>query len=199
MEVRQVSLNWRIEIEPALLDEPHDAELPPSRERGQPDRRRDQQRGRDEPSDEAEDDQRDRAQADVEPQRARAGALRLEVEQLAALVTQVAERDEQEPEQSERWFDDTWTGAENHPEPAERDKPSGIDTALIAVSNTQEFHMRLDDVLPRLGSIGRVWVLYPTDALPLPILRTGVDEYGWTTTDPTALDETWSAVQLTQS
>ncbi|SKB04947.1 hypothetical protein [Aeromicrobium choanae] len=106
---------------------------------------------------------------------------------------------DEEPEQSERWFDDTWTGAENQEEPAERDKPSGIDTALIAVSNTQEFHMRLDDVLPRLGSIGRVWVLYPTDALPLPILRTGVDEYGWTTTEPTALDETWSAVQLAQS
>src|SRR5688500_17535475 len=69
---------------------------------------------------------------------------------------------DEEPEQSERWFDDTWTGAESKDEPTERDKPSGIDTALIAVSNTQEFHMRLDDVLPRLGSIGRVWVLYPT-------------------------------------
>ncbi|GAA3533607.1 hypothetical protein AFL01nite_21650 [Aeromicrobium flavum] len=99
----------------------------------------------------------------------------------------------------DRWFDDTWTGAQNHPEPSERDKPSGIDTAVIAVSNTQEFHMRLDDVLPRLGSVGRVWVLYPTGDLPLTILRTGVDEYGWRTTEPTLLDETWSAVQLRQS
>src|SRR5690554_4972203 len=68
---------------------------------------------------------------------------------------------DEEPEQPESWFDDTWTGAENRPEPTEPVKPSGIDTAVIAVSNSQEFHMRLDDVLPRLGSVGRVWVVYP--------------------------------------
>lgn len=106
---------------------------------------------------------------------------------------------DEEPEQSESWFDDTWTGAENQPEPTDPVRPSGIDTAVIAVSNTQEFHMRLDDVLPRLGSIGRVWVLYPADALPLQILRAGVDEYGWDTGAPLELDETWSAIELKQS
>jgi len=106
---------------------------------------------------------------------------------------------EEEQEETESWLGDTWTGAENRPEAPEPVKPSGIDTAVIAVSNSQEFHMRLDDVLPRMGSVRRVWVVYPTEALPLPIVRTGVDEYGWGTTEPLALDETWSAVELTLS
>ncbi|MFS0886135.1 hypothetical protein [Aeromicrobium sp. 179-A 4D2 NHS] len=106
---------------------------------------------------------------------------------------------DEEPEQPESWLDDTWTGAENRPEPTDPVKPSGIDTAVIAVSNSQEFHMRLDDVLPRMGSVGRVWVVYPVEALPLPILRTGVDEYGWTAETPVELDETWAAVELTLS
>lgn len=107
--------------------------------------------------------------------------------------------EDEEPEQVEGWLDDTWTGAENHPEPAEPVRPSGIDIAVIAVSNSQEFHMRLDDVLPRLGSVPRVWVLFPTDELPVSIVHTGVGEYGWGTSDPVELDETWSAVELRQS
>ncbi|MBC9225971.1 hypothetical protein GL325_06545 [Aeromicrobium sp. 636] len=107
--------------------------------------------------------------------------------------------DEVVEQPDDRWFDDTWTGAENQLEPTEPVKPSGIDTAVIAVSNSQEFHMRLDDVLPRLGSVGSVWVLFPTGSLPLPILSTGVSEYGWGTAEPTLLDDTWSAVRLWQS
>lgn len=107
--------------------------------------------------------------------------------------------DEEQEQQPESWLSDTWTGAENRPEPSEPDKPSGIDTAVIAVSNSQEFHMLLDDVLPRMGSVGRVWVVYPVEALPLTIVRNGVDEYGWGTAEPIELDETWSAVELTLS
>lgn len=105
---------------------------------------------------------------------------------------------DEEPEQPESWFSDTWTGAENRPEPSEPVKPSGIDTAVIAVSNSQEFHMRLDDVLPRMGSVGHVWVVYPIEALPLPILSNGVGEYGWSTAEPVALDDAWAAVELQQ-
>ncbi len=97
------------------------------------------------------------------------------------------------------WFDDTWTGAENRPEPVEPSRPSGIDTAVIAVSNSQEFHTRLDDLLPRMGSVGRVWLLFPVDELPMAIMENGIDEYGWTATVPVRLDETWSAVELEQS
>ncbi len=107
--------------------------------------------------------------------------------------------DDEVPEQLEGLFDDTWTGAENRPEPPEPVRPTGIDTAIIAVSNTQEFHMRLDDVLPRMGSVNRVWVLYPSDDLPFTILENGVGEYGWTVTDPLALDETWSAAEIKQT
>ena len=85
---------------------------------------------------------------------------------------------EDEPVESpEDWFDDTWTGAENRPEPTEPVRPTGIDTAVMAVSNSQEFHMRLDDMLPRLGSVGRVWVVFPVDEVPLAIIRNGVEEY----------------------
>lgn len=106
---------------------------------------------------------------------------------------------DEEQEEPESWLSDTWTGAENRPEAPEPVKPSGIDTAVIAVSNSQEFHMRLDDVLPRMGSVSRVWVVYPTEDLPLPIIHTGVGEYGWGTGQPIALDETWTAVELQQS
>jgi len=107
--------------------------------------------------------------------------------------------EDEEPEIAERWFDDTWTGAENQNEPEdEPDRPTGVDTAVIAVSNSQEFHTRLDDLLPRLGSVSRVWLLYPADALPFTILENGVDEYGWSARTPVALDETWYAVELDQ-
>lgn len=98
----------------------------------------------------------------------------------------------------ENWSDDTWTGTEDHDDVPEPQKPSGIDSAFIAVSNSQEFHMRLDDVLPALGSVGRVWVIYPQDELSLIIVQNGVDEYGWNTGTPITLDETWSAVELGQ-
>lgn len=107
--------------------------------------------------------------------------------------------DDDQDQSPDDWASDTWTGAQEQPEPRERDKPGGIDTAVIAVSNSQEFHMRLDDVLPRMGSVARVWVVYPAEALPLDILRHGVDEYGWGATAPVRLDETWSAVELTQT
>lgn len=103
---------------------------------------------------------------------------------------------DEEPERADRWFDDTWTGAQNQPDPPERDRPHGVDTAVIAVTNSQEFHMRLDDVLPRMGSVDRVWLVFPTDELPLPIIANGVDEYGWGASDPVRLDDTWSGVRL---
>lgn len=106
---------------------------------------------------------------------------------------------DEEPEQPEGLFDDTWTGAENRREPVEPARPTGIDTAIIAVSNTQEFHMRLDDALPRMGSVNRVWVLYPAADLPMTILENGVGEYGWNTSEPRLLDETWSAVEIKQA
>lgn len=101
--------------------------------------------------------------------------------------------------EAETGYDDTWTGTDLL-DGTESDvvRPSGIDTAVIAVSNSQEFHTRLDDLLPRLGSVTRVWIVFPVDELPLRILDTGVAEYGWTTDAPVALDETWSAVELHQ-
>ena len=102
-------------------------------------------------------------------------------------------------DQIDSGFDDTWTGTGRDSDSPEPTKPSGVDTALIAVSNTQEFHMRLDDVLPRMGSVTRVWVIFPADAVPLTIVRNGVDEYGWVADDTIDLDETWAAVQLQQS
>ncbi|HPU12984.1 MAG TPA: hypothetical protein PLQ19_04230 [Aeromicrobium sp.] len=98
----------------------------------------------------------------------------------------------------EDWVDNTWTEPDFDFEESEPSRPSEIDTALIAVSNVEEFQTRLDDTLPRMGSVRRVWVLFPAVELPQEILQAGANEYGWGTLEPVALDETWSAVELVQ-
>lgn len=103
---------------------------------------------------------------------------------------------DEEPEVVEGWFDDTWTGAQHQREPVEPPRPTDVDTAVVAVSNTHEFHMRLDDALPRMGSVDRVWIVFPPHEVPLQIVRNGVDEYGWEAGETLTLDDTWAAVSL---
>lgn len=104
-----------------------------------------------------------------------------------------------DPDGTDSWFDETWTGTDLEDETEDGPaRPSGIDVAVIAVTNSQEFHTRLDDLLPRMGSVSHVWVIYPVDALPRPILEHGVDDYGWGAGVTVPLDDPWSAVELQQ-
>ena len=106
--------------------------------------------------------------------------------------------DDKVDDSGEDWVNNTWTEINFDFVFFKDTAPTEIYTALIAVSNVDEFQTRLDDTLPRMGSVGRVWVIFPAAELPLETLQGGANEYGWGTLAPVTLDETWSAVELVQ-
>ena len=87
-------------------------------------------------------------------------------------------------------------GAETVEEPID-----GMDAAVLLADNLAWLEVRLDEVLPSLGSTPVAWISYPSghhreldrDAL-IPL----VGEYGWGVGPEVRLDETWSAVRLRQ-
>jgi hypothetical protein len=86
-------------------------------------------------------------------------------------------------------------GAETVDEPMD-----GMDAAVLLADNLASLEVRLDEVLPSLGSTPVAWISFPSgpreldrDAL-IPL----VGEYGWGVGPEVRLDETWSAVRLRQ-
>lgn len=85
-------------------------------------------------------------------------------------------------------------GAETVDEPID-----GMDAALLLADNLAALEVRLDEVLPALGSCPVAWISYPSrPELDRDVLAPLVDEYGWTLGPEVRLDETWSAVRLRQ-
>ncbi len=87
-------------------------------------------------------------------------------------------------------------GAETVDEPID-----GMDAALLLADNLAALEVRLDEVLPALGSCPVAWISYPSrhpHELDRDILAPLVDEYGWALGPEVRLDETWSAVRLRQ-
>lgn len=104
---------------------------------------------------------------------------------------------ETEADAASRWQDNTW-GAMFGSTPPEVHRPHGIDTALIVVSHAQEFHHELDDNLTRMGSVGRVWLVFTPATLSESIVVAGTADYGWKVVESRDLNETWTARRLRQ-
>lgn len=87
-------------------------------------------------------------------------------------------------------------GAETLDEPTD-----GMDAAVLLADNLAAVQVRLDEVLPSLGSTPVAWIAFPTGhphELDRDALVTLVGEYGWAVGPEVRLDETWSAVRLRQ-
>lgn len=87
-------------------------------------------------------------------------------------------------------------GAETVDEPID-----GMDAAVLLADNLAGLEIRLDEVLPSLGSTPVAWIAYPTRGpreLDRDALVALVDEYGWGLGPEVRLDETWTAVRLRQ-
>jgi hypothetical protein len=85
-------------------------------------------------------------------------------------------------------------GAETVDEPVDR-----MDAAVLLADNLAAVEVRLDEVLPSLGSTPVAWISYPTGhprELDRDALVTLVGEYGYGLGPEVRLDETWSAVRL---
>ncbi len=87
-------------------------------------------------------------------------------------------------------------GAETVEEPLD-----GMDAAVLLVDNLASLQVRLDEVLPSLGSTPVAWIAFPTVG-PRELDRDAVvalvEEYGWGLGPAVRLDETWTAVRLRQ-
>jgi len=87
-------------------------------------------------------------------------------------------------------------GAETVDEPID-----GMDAAVLMADNLAALEVRLDEVLPALGSTPVAWISYPSrrpHGLDRDVLAPLVGEYGWALGPEVRLDETWSAVRLRQ-
>ena len=87
-------------------------------------------------------------------------------------------------------------GAETVEEPTD-----GMDAAVLLADNLAAVQVRLDEVLPSLGSTPVAWISYPSGhphELDRDTLVTMVGEYGWALGPEVRLDETWCAVRLRQ-
>ncbi len=87
-------------------------------------------------------------------------------------------------------------GAETVDEPAD-----GMDAAVLLADNLAAVEVRLDEVLPSLGSTPVAWISYPSGhphELDRDALLALVGEYGWGLGPQVNLDETWCAVRLRQ-
>ncbi|MGH3473385.1 MAG: hypothetical protein ACRDOT_00575 [Aeromicrobium sp.] len=87
-------------------------------------------------------------------------------------------------------------GAETVDEPID-----GMDAALLLADNLASLEVRLDEVLPSLGSTPVAWISFPSGhprGLDRDALVPLVGEYGWGVGPEVRLDETWSAVRLRQ-
>jgi hypothetical protein len=85
-------------------------------------------------------------------------------------------------------------GAETVDEPVDR-----MDAAILLADNLAAVEVRLDEVLPSLGSTPVAWISYPFGPpyeLDRDALVTLVGEYGYGLGPEVRLDETWSAVRL---
>src|SRR5699024_7923033 len=85
----------------------------------------------------------------------------------------------------------TWTVDERIP---------GVDALVEGTDHCEEMLDLGDDVVPLLGSIPLVWVLYPMNNSDLDagFINQVMEEYGWQIDDSATLDDTWQAVHLTQ-
>ena len=87
-------------------------------------------------------------------------------------------------------------GAETVDEPID-----GMDAAVLLADNLAALEVRLDEVLPSLGSTPVAWISFPSGhprELDRDALIALVGEYGWGVGPEVRLDETWSAVRLRQ-
>ncbi len=85
-------------------------------------------------------------------------------------------------------------GAMTVDEPVDR-----MDAAILLADNLAALEIRLDEVLPSLGSTPVAWISFPTGPpyeLDRDALVTLVGEYGYGLGPEVRLDETWSAVRL---
>jgi hypothetical protein len=72
---------------------------------------------------------------------------------------------------------------------------------VLLADNLAGLEVRLDEVLPSLGSTPVAWISYParhTRELDRETLLDLVGEYGWGLGPEVRLDETWTAVRLRQ-
>lgn len=77
----------------------------------------------------------------------------------------------------------------------------GVDVLVIGTDHHDDLMGLADDILPQIGSIDLVWVIFPqrhTD-LDTNAVRELADDYGWQIAETTLLDETWQAERLTQA
>ncbi len=76
-----------------------------------------------------------------------------------------------------------------------------MDAAILLADNLAGLEVRLDEVLPSLGSTPVAWISYPAGhsrELGRDALVNLVGEYGWGVGPEIRLDETWAAVRLRQ-
>lgn len=85
----------------------------------------------------------------------------------------------------------TWTVDERIP---------GVDALVVGTDHREELLDLADDVVPLIGSIPMVWVIFPlhNSDLDANFIDQIVEEYGWQIDRSATLDDTWQAVHLTQ-
>src|SRR5690625_208951 len=85
----------------------------------------------------------------------------------------------------------TWTVDERIP---------GVDALVVGTDHREELLDLADDVVPLIGSMPLVWVLYPmhNSDLDAGVISQVLEQDGWRIDDSATLDDTWHAVHLTQ-
>lgn len=77
--------------------------------------------------------------------------------------------------------------------------PESVDAAIIVARGSDELGETFDDVLPQLGSIQVVWVVYAIENyedLDETSLQELVADYGWYAVESVVLDDTWAALRF---
>lgn len=81
------------------------------------------------------------------------------------------------------------------------ERVSGVDVLVIGTDHRADLLALADDVMPQIGSIQLVWVVYPRhhSDVDYEAVREFAEEYGWAIAESTAIDETWYAVRVDQA
>lgn len=78
----------------------------------------------------------------------------------------------------------------------------GMGAAILFVEDSESLTSYLDEIIPQLGSTPVSWICYPKGNrtnINRDSISAFVDEYGWRVVSNVSLDDTWSAVRLTQA
>lgn len=84
----------------------------------------------------------------------------------------------------------------------DEEDPESVDAAVLFAGDRTSLADNFDDVLPQLGSIPVVWIIYPLGShseIDENSIQELVADYGWYAVESVALDDTWAALRFEPS